>query len=74
MAKEKSAVLILLFAIIVIVVLTTMITMQVAEKAATKQTSTASGTVSFTILPSEQTTTPSAPSKATGSVTFNIIK
>ena len=73
MAKERGAVLILLFAIVVIVVMTTMITMQVAEKAATKHTATTSGTVSFTILPSEQTTAPAA-AKATGGVTFNIIK
>jgi len=73
MAEEKNAVVVLLFAIIAIVVLTTVITMQVAEKAAPKEKATSTGTVTFTIVPSEQTTTPAAPDMATGRVTMNII-
>jgi hypothetical protein len=74
MAKEKNAVVVLLFAIVAIVVLTTVITMQVAEKAAPKQAVSDKGTVTFTIVPSEQTTTPAAPDLATGRVTMNIIR
>ncbi len=73
MAEEKNAVVVLLFAIIAIVVLTTVITMQVAEKAAPKETVTSTGTVTFTLVPSEQTTTPGSDMVA-GHVTMNIVK
>jgi len=73
MVKETNAVLVLLFAIVIVVVLTTLITMQVAEKAAPAQkAATAQGIVSFTIVPAEQLTLASP--EATGSVTLNLIK